>query len=528
MSTTISLQKVPNVDKQRLNLTAASTTRKSRSSKIPPTSTSAELSREALVDLIARGIETSMEGQQLVESSSSDRVRSRRKSKKSNTSTGDHAAAKPKKTAEDVFYATMNGEAMSVVSRLETDRLSSPEQNDHDSRPDDDDEDDDDNNLDEFPDASSFACFDLYNAPADELKTNERPKRKTAGVVPNNNESEHSSSGENSTSTAEGSFSIPSDTQDAAISVSDIQKYVMDHLSDDIKKSIPADAWDQIFRDMAGQEEQQNDDDDNCSVVTTKSTKEAFKRILAKAHSKPDVILDIEDGDDDNMSVFSELTSHTAAVKKEDEQRALQKRQAAHKRRRAAARNGVKKEFSYPSTPLVVGATTTTAKQSSEIDQTKEKKSNVVAVSFDNVSVRYYQRILDINPSVTNGPPIGIGWNYRSGGSLSVDQWETHRKERAATHVPRAKAANPQEHGLLSGSSLPFLLPRSARESMLSDLGYTQKEIAQAVRIVRKLKDQRRTTVDNLNVQSMEEAVENATHMMKNLLRVGRKKGLVR
>jgi hypothetical protein len=66
-----------------------------------------------------------------------------------------------------------------------------------------------------------------------------------------------------------------------------------------------------------------------------------------------------------------------------------------------------------------------------------------------------------------------------------------------------------------------MILPRDVRQSMLrKEWGITQSQIASAVRTNIKVKNQRRTTVNNLSKSSrVEEAFENATRkVMKGLL----------
>jgi hypothetical protein len=52
-------------------------------------------------------------------------------------------------------------------------------------------------------------------------------------------------------------------------------------------------------------------------------------------------------------------------------------------------------------------------------------------------------------------------------------------------------------------------MPEDLREGLLKELGYTQEDIAEASRIIRKAKDRRNTTIANLSSQEgMEEAAE--------------------
>ena len=135
-------------------------------------------------------------------------------------------------------------------------------------------------------------------------------------------------------------------------------------------------------------------------------------------------------------------------------------------------------------------------------------KKDKLKVSFDSVDIRYYERILDINPAVTNGAAIGIGWRYKRGGRHPVDEWESKR-----------------------GASRPandLVLPRHVREALLKDLGYSQQDIAAAVRVIFKAKNKRKQTVQNLGAESVELVVESAAMKVKNILSMGMKKGLVK
>lgn len=70
-------------------------------------------------------------------------------------------------------------------------------------------------------------------------------------------------------------------------------------------------------------------------------------------------------------------------------------------------------------------------------------------------------------------------------------------------------------------SNFEMILPRDVRQSMLrKEWDVTQSQIASAVRTNIKIKNQRRTTVNNLSKSSrVEEAFENATRkVMKGLL----------
>ena len=483
-----------------------------------------KLSRDVLLNLVEDSIESTMEAKS--RAAEPKKTRQHQQRQKGVSDSGVPSPPKPKKwkSAEEIFYATMNGDALggdgdlSLATSPYAD-LTGAENDPSFSAADDSGEflDYGDNGE---PDANSFAGFDLLKeARMGELLKQEdavvaakmrNSSRKTDGQRLRN--SSHTKTGSDPSSTADtvtasSGSSIPSGQDD--LSVADIKAFVMDKLPDEVKKMLPADVWDKIF-----QEQKQKLDEQ--SVVTTKSTKEALKNLISrKSLSQSDILLDVEPEDD--ASAVSELTSITIADKKEEKlRRPLEKELGISSREDQEASDN--KRFAYtsasvaePSKKSPVPPKVTRFQDEPDVRRCKDS-SAILKVTFDSVSVRFYERILDINPSVTNGPPIGIGWRYRRGPSVSVDQWEIRKNGYSAAEGP---AKN-------------FLLPRAAREKMLYDLGYTQKDIAQAVRTVRKDKDQRRTTVDNLNVQSMEEAVENATDLMKNMLRVGRKRGLVR
>ena len=103
-------------------------------------------------------------------------------------------------------------------------------------------------------------------------------------------------------------------------------------------------------------------------------------------------------------------------------------------------------------------------------------------VSFGQVHVRYYERILGDHPSCQSGPSMGIGWKYYKSCSINIDMWESHRRRRHRRH-------NDYE------DSSSLLLSRNEREEMLRQLGYKQWEIAQAIRQTRKIKHSRCQTI---------------------------------
>jgi len=136
--------------------------------------------------------------------------------------------------------------------------------------------------------------------------------------------------------------------------------------------------------------------------------------------------------------------------------------------------------------------------------ETREPK-----ISFDSVEIRSYQRVLGDNPSCSSGPSLSIGWEYdeKLTVSMSIEEYEREKPHRLV--------------------DLEMILSRREREEMLLELGYTQSQIATNVRLNIRIKNQRRQTVNNLGVSSVEEAVEQASRKVKKLLHLGKKKNKI-
>uniref|UniRef100_A0A7S3L534 Uncharacterized protein n=1 Tax=Amphora coffeiformis TaxID=265554 RepID=A0A7S3L534_9STRA len=123
-------------------------------------------------------------------------------------------------------------------------------------------------------------------------------------------------------------------------------------------------------------------------------------------------------------------------------------------------------------------------------------------IQLKDIEIREYERTLGDNPSCSSGPPVAISWEYYPEPlKLSIEEYED-------TRPPRR-------------SNFEMILPRDVRQSMLrKEWEVTQSQIAAAVRANIKIKNQRRTTVNNLSKSTrVEEAFENATRkVMKGLL----------
>jgi hypothetical protein len=137
---------------------------------------------------------------------------------------------------------------------------------------------------------------------------------------------------------------------------------------------------------------------------------------------------------------------------------------------------------------------------SSVASKDKVKTKNPVvcySLRFDKVVVRKYTRILNDNPACAKGPSVGLGWEFDQE-DFDIEDYEMERGRFRRSHE--------------------LMLNRAQREKLVRDLGYTERDIAAAVRSANKIKSQRRQTINNLGVTQMEEAVENAARRVKNII----------
>ena len=124
-------------------------------------------------------------------------------------------------------------------------------------------------------------------------------------------------------------------------------------------------------------------------------------------------------------------------------------------------------------------------------------------ISFTDIEIRYYEQILSDNPSVRSGPPIGIGWRYRTTHKpLAVDTWEERRQN---------------DRRYLAG----LMISRHERTSRLLDLGYSRKDLANSIREVMRVKNSRTKTFQNMGFEHFEEILERITKTFMNVLTLG-------
>jgi hypothetical protein len=302
------------------------------------------------------------------------------------------------------------------------------------------------------------------------------------------------------------------------LSVDEIRQYVVQNIPQAVREQIPEEAWSQIFglqsnsfSKKSPSVEKQNDespigeiviggcsedidfDDDITTYSEVSGLTSAFpdgKRVehrresLSHKPSLPTVDQGKEDGSKDAWSSASDMQSDEEEEKPESTSR-------LSLGRRSSLMDNSDQFAVAPKKTAVAGS----------VDDGKRK------VRFSEVQVRYYERIVTDNPAVQSGPAIGIGWRFKSAGTVSIEYWEN------------AKSG--------SRKSAELVLPRHVREHMLREAGFSQKELAEMVRMSLRAKNQRKQTVNNLPAAGFEEAVEKATRGVARLLTFGRKKDMI-
>ena len=98
--------------------------------------------------------------------------------------------------------------------------------------------------------------------------------------------------------------------------------------------------------------------------------------------------------------------------------------------------------------------------------------SNASSVHFGTIGVREYERSIADNPAVSEGPPIGLGWDYEEEKVFPLDAYEK------AKPTPRIKEE--------------FLMPARVREEiLLHEWGHTLRDIRDASREAMEIRKRR-------------------------------------
>ena len=90
-----------------------------------------------------------------------------------------------------------------------------------------------------------------------------------------------------------------------------------------------------------------------------------------------------------------------------------------------------------------------------------------ISLSFSRVEIREYEVVPGVNPSVSEGPPIELGWGHTDARAIGIDQYEGTR-----LNYRRLK--------------LEMRMPSKVRTNLLLDHGSTKKMIREATKIAKK------------------------------------------
>ena len=296
------------------------------------------------------------------------------------------------------------------------------------------------------------------------------------------------------------------------LGMAEIRDYVMANIPSAVRDQIPVEAWSQIF----------NVDGVSTPNTTSQASKISSEKRQKKAVAPMDqIVVDNNDDDIDDITVFSDVSGLTGAFPDgknvESKRETLSQSAPTLAKVEESSLNSQQIDESLwgsEKAPEAPGESSYSYQDEPIESQQRRKVAPPVSrnkslagprkVSWNQVEVRYYERIVTDNPAVQSGPAIGIGWRYKRGGRVDVDYWEQSR--------------GPQRQ------SAELVVPRHIRERVLREAGVTQREIAEMVRTVLKVKNQRKQTVNNLSASGVEEAVEKARRRFTRLLTLGRNK----
>lgn len=128
----------------------------------------------------------------------------------------------------------------------------------------------------------------------------------------------------------------------------------------------------------------------------------------------------------------------------------------------------------------------------SSFSSSSKKFSNV---SFQSVEIREYSPTLGDNPSVSQGPPMTLGWDYDKAEKIPIDHYEKNKGR--------------------SRSSCEMVMPRFVREELLRNYGHSRRDIDQAMKEIKKTKKKRMETVQNMKYDPIFYAAERTSRQLK-------------
>jgi hypothetical protein len=120
------------------------------------------------------------------------------------------------------------------------------------------------------------------------------------------------------------------------------------------------------------------------------------------------------------------------------------------------------------------------------------------SVSFHQVEIREYNRIVGDNPAVTAGPAVSMAWKHHSKASFSLDQFEESRP-------PRRSAGE-------------FQMPANIRTSLLTKNGASQRDLQRSQSEILRIKRHRQASAAMQELEGTQILVQSVKRKWKRLV----------
>lgn len=120
------------------------------------------------------------------------------------------------------------------------------------------------------------------------------------------------------------------------------------------------------------------------------------------------------------------------------------------------------------------------------------------SVSFRSILIREHSRDINMNPCVSSGPAVGLGWDFQDLPAYDLIAFEENR--------PPARSRSELQ------------IPRSIRESILQEQGVTRSEIVASVRLINIAKRQRQASLAAQEIEHVVVAREWVTRKVKKMV----------
>lgn len=130
----------------------------------------------------------------------------------------------------------------------------------------------------------------------------------------------------------------------------------------------------------------------------------------------------------------------------------------------------------------------------------KPMRKNSSVVSFQNVEIREYDRILGDNPACMSGPPISLDWSHSEGLIIPMEQYEKVKENKKKKNLPR--------------------LGKLKRIGLLQNqLGYSEDEINAATKKTKEIRRSRSFTNMTSSLWRIEDVAQSAQRKLKRAIK---------